>query len=76
MKHGEDNEGLHDVLYQIPHRFIVAEGELDGAVRVVGNAVAFVNLPETGDGGGRRQYCMTPILMLHTHGIHGRVLRD
>jgi len=36
MKHGEeqnkDDEILHDVLSQIPDRFIVAEEELDGAV--------------------------------------------
>lgn len=36
MKHGEeheeDDEGLHDVLSQIPDRFIVAEEELDGTV--------------------------------------------
>ena len=37
MRHGEedgkDDEGLHEALSQIPDRFIVAEEELDGAVR-------------------------------------------
>jgi len=31
-EHDEDDEGPHDVLSQIPDRFIVAEEELDGAV--------------------------------------------